>query len=83
MNKKAQAFKIQEAHQTSKGIAMRRFIDKEQSPQCQVEMTEVIGHFRETCSMPLEDVIEAEEGSIFIWSHKLQKKTKKKGRIYG
>jgi hypothetical protein len=41
MNEKAQAFKIQEAHRTSKGIVMRRFIDKEQSSQCQVEMAEV------------------------------------------
>jgi hypothetical protein len=73
MNKKAQAFKIQEAHRTSKGIVMRRFIDKEQSPQCQVEMADVTEHFRETWSMPLEDVIEAEEGLIFIWGHKLQK----------
>jgi hypothetical protein len=41
MNKKAQALKIQEARRTSKGIVMRRFIDKEQLPQCQVEMAEV------------------------------------------
>jgi hypothetical protein len=66
MNKKAQTFKIQEVHRTSKGIVMRRFIDKEQSPQCQVEMAEVTEHFRETWSMPLEDGVEAKEGSIFI-----------------
>jgi hypothetical protein len=41
MNKKAQALKIQEARRTSKGVVMRRFVDKEQSPQCQVEMAEV------------------------------------------
>jgi hypothetical protein len=41
MNKKAQTLKIQEARRTSKGIVMRRFIDKEQSPQCQVKMAEV------------------------------------------
>jgi hypothetical protein len=67
MNKKAQAFKIQEVHRTSKGIVMRRLIDKEQQPQCQVEMAEVAEDFRETSSMSLEDVVEAEEGSIFIW----------------
>jgi hypothetical protein len=48
MNKKSQAFKIQEVHRTSKGIAMRRFINKEQPPQCQVEMPDVTEHFRET-----------------------------------
>jgi hypothetical protein len=31
MNKRALALKVQEAYRTSKGIAMRRFIDKEQS----------------------------------------------------
>jgi hypothetical protein len=41
MNKKAQALKIQEARRTSKGILIRRFIDKEQSSRCEVEMAEV------------------------------------------
>jgi hypothetical protein len=40
-------------------------------------MAELTEYFRETWSMPSEDVVEAEEGSIFIWSHKLQKKNKK------
>jgi hypothetical protein len=45
MNKKASALKIQESYKTSKGITMRRYIDKEQSPQCQIEMEEAIEHF--------------------------------------
>jgi hypothetical protein len=32
MNKKAEALKIQEAYRTSKGIATRNLIDKEQLP---------------------------------------------------
>jgi hypothetical protein len=48
MNKRAQALKIQEAYRTSKGITMRRFIDREQSPQCQIEMERVTEHFSRT-----------------------------------
>jgi hypothetical protein len=77
MNEKVQAFKIQEAHRTSKGIATRILIEKEQSPQCQVEMAEVTDHFRETWSRPLKHVIESEEGPNFHLEPKLQKKTKK------
>jgi hypothetical protein len=62
MSENAHAFKIQEAHRTSIGIAMRSFIDKKQSLQCQVEMAEVTEHFRETSSMPLKHVVESEEG---------------------
>jgi hypothetical protein len=65
MNKRAQALKIQEAYRTSKGIAMKRFIEKEQSPQCQIDMENVTEHFRETWSKPLDDFIEAEEESPF------------------
>jgi hypothetical protein len=65
MNKKAQALKIQEAYRTSKGIAMKRFMEKEQSPQCQIDMGDVTEHFRTTLSRPLEDFVEAEEKSSF------------------
>jgi hypothetical protein len=56
---------------------MRRFIKKEQSPQSQVEMAEVTKHFRKTWSKPLEDVIEAEQGSIFRMEPQITEKTKK------
>jgi hypothetical protein len=46
--KRSQALKIQGAYRTSKGIALRRFIDKEQFPQCQTEMETVTEHFRPT-----------------------------------
>jgi hypothetical protein len=45
MNKRAQAqaqaLKVQEAYRTSKGITIRRFIDKKQSPQRQIEIERV------------------------------------------
>jgi hypothetical protein len=65
MNKKAQALKIQEEYRTSKGITMRRSIEKEQSPQCQIDMESVTEHFRQTWSRPLEEVIEADKESVF------------------
>jgi hypothetical protein len=44
---------------------MRRYIDKEQSPQCQIEMEEVTEHFTKSCARPEQDFIEANQGSIF------------------
>jgi hypothetical protein len=52
MNKKASALKIQESYRTSKGITVRRYIDKAQSPQCQIEMEEVTEHFTKTWARP-------------------------------
>jgi hypothetical protein len=54
MNKKTNTLKIQEAYRTSKGITMRRYIDKEQSP-----------HFTRTWAIPEEDFIEADRHSRF------------------
>jgi hypothetical protein len=71
MNKKSHALKVQEAYRTSKGIAMRRFIDKEQSPQCQIEMEAVKEHFREVWARPREDFVEAEENSKFYLEPKI------------
>jgi hypothetical protein len=65
MNKKASVLKIQESYRTSKGITMRRYIDKEQSPQCQIEMEEVTEHFTTTWARPEQDFIEANQGSRF------------------
>jgi hypothetical protein len=48
MNKPVNALKIQEASRTSKWITMRRYIDMEQSPQCQIDMGNVTDHFRRT-----------------------------------
>jgi hypothetical protein len=65
ISKRTQALKVQEAYRTFKGISMRRFINKEQSPQCQFDMETVSEYFREIWSRPLEDIAETEEGSMF------------------
>jgi hypothetical protein len=65
MNKKAIAMKLQESSRTSKGITMRRYIDKEQSPQCQIEMEEVTEYFTKTWARPEQDFIKANQGSRF------------------
>jgi hypothetical protein len=63
MNKKASALKIRESYRTSKGITSRRYIDKKQSSQCQIEMEEVTEHFTKTWARPEQDFIEANQGS--------------------
>jgi hypothetical protein len=55
MNRRAHALKIQEADQTSKGITIRRFIDKRESPQCQIDMPTVTEHLRRTCRKMTRD----------------------------
>jgi hypothetical protein len=65
MNKKSQALKVQEAYQTSKWIAMKRFIGKEQSSQCHIGTAEVTEHFRVTWARSLDDFVKAEEETIF------------------
>jgi hypothetical protein len=52
MNKKANALKIQKAQRTSKGTTMKKYIDKQQSPQCQIEMEDVTEHFTRTWARP-------------------------------
>jgi hypothetical protein len=71
MNKRAQALKVQEAYRTSKAIAMKRFIDKQQSPQCPIDMTKVTDHFKEVWAPPQDEFCEAEEGSIFRLEQKI------------
>jgi hypothetical protein len=65
MNKEASALKIQEAYRTSKGITMKRYLDKDQSPQCQIEMENVTEHFTRTWARPEQEFIEADQGSRF------------------
>jgi hypothetical protein len=48
MNKRVRVLKVQEAHRTSKEIAVKRFLDKEQSPSCQIDVITVTEHFTKT-----------------------------------
>jgi hypothetical protein len=71
MNRQAQALKVQEAYRTSKGIAMKRFIDKEQSPRCQMEKQIVTEHFATAWARPQTDFREAEQGTPFALEPKI------------
>jgi hypothetical protein len=48
VNRGAQAFKVPEAYRTPKGSAMKKFANKEQSPQCQIDIEGIIDHFQRT-----------------------------------
>jgi hypothetical protein len=65
MNERVQAQKVQEAYRTSKSIAMRKYIDKVQSPPCPIEVATVRAHFSEAWAPPRLGFEEATEESIF------------------
>jgi hypothetical protein len=74
MNKCSHTQKIQEASRRLKGIAMRRYLDKEQSPQCPIEMAEMKDHFRKIWAWPDHEFVEAEENSIFHLEVKIKER---------
>jgi hypothetical protein len=74
MNKPAQSLKVQEASRTSKGIAMKKFVDKEKSSQCQIEAEVITEHLRKTWVRPESDFIEAEEDSSFHLGGKIMER---------
>jgi hypothetical protein len=59
MNERIQTQKVQEAYRTSPSIAMRRYVDKVQSPQCPIGRETVTAHFTVTWAPPREDLEEA------------------------
>jgi uncharacterized C2H2 Zn-finger protein len=65
MTERMQAQRVQEAYRTSKSIAMRRYVDKVQSPPCPIEVEGVRAHFGETWSAPRVEFQEAGPDSIF------------------
>jgi hypothetical protein len=71
MNRQAQALKVQEAYRTSKGIAVKRFIDKKQSPRCQTGKEIVREHFTTAWARAQTDFREAEQGTPFALEPKI------------
>jgi hypothetical protein len=59
MNERMQTQKVREAHRTSPSIAMRRYVDKVQSPQCLIGRETVTAHFTGRWPPPREDFEEA------------------------
>jgi hypothetical protein len=57
--------KIQEVYGASKGIIMKRYIDKEESPQCQIETEDVTEHCTRTWARPEQEFVKADEGLRF------------------
>jgi hypothetical protein len=64
MNERMQVWKVQEAYRTSMSIAMRRYVDKVQSPQCPIDIEIVTTHLRETLAPPRREFEEADENPI-------------------
>jgi hypothetical protein len=65
MNQRAHPLKVQEAYRTSKGIAVKRFIHREQSPSRQIYVTDVTEHFAKTWAEPENNFREVEQGVPF------------------
>jgi hypothetical protein len=74
INKRTHSLRVQEAYRTSKGIAMRRFVEKTQSSQCQIETEVITEHFRKTWAKPESDFIEAEECLLFHLEGKIMER---------
>jgi hypothetical protein len=55
MNEWTQTRKVREAYHRSPSIAMRRYVDKVQSPQCPIGRETVTAHFTATWAPPRED----------------------------
>jgi hypothetical protein len=65
VKKRAQTFKVPETYRTPRGIAPKRFVDKEQSPQCQIDMQGVPDHFKRTEDRSEDDLVQGNDNSIF------------------
>jgi hypothetical protein len=65
MNERMQAQRVQKAYRASTSIAIRRYVDKVQSPPSPIEVDRVRAHFEETWSAPRVEFEEAGPDSIF------------------
>jgi hypothetical protein len=71
MMKRVQAWKVQDTYRISKNAAMKRYINKRESPPCPIEEEKVCECFRETCDPPKQALFEAEQDSPFHLDKKL------------
>jgi hypothetical protein len=65
MNRRAQALKGQDAYRTSKSIAIKRYINRVQLPQCQIETDEITTHFEQNWSVAIDEFREVAPESKF------------------
>jgi hypothetical protein len=62
---------VKEAYNTTKSIAMRRYVDKEHSPPCMIEKEKVYEHFKDIWANPATGFTEATDGSPFFLDPKI------------
>jgi hypothetical protein len=72
LNERAQALRVQDAYRTSKSIAMKRYVDKVQSPQCRIEKEEITAHFGTSWSAGIDEFREAAPESEFYLEPKIE-----------
>jgi hypothetical protein len=65
LTERTQTLKVQDAYRTSKGIAMRRYIDKVEAPQCQIEKDKITEHFAHSWARGIDQFREAENDTEF------------------
>jgi hypothetical protein len=76
MNKKSSALKIRESYRTSKRITIRKYIDKKQSLQRQIEIEEVTEHFTKHGNDQNKTLPKRIRAQDFAWKQESQKKKK-------
>jgi hypothetical protein len=63
LGKQMQAERVREAYRTTKSIAMKRYVDKKNSPQCDISKEEVQSHYQKIWAQPAQHFKEAEVGN--------------------
>jgi hypothetical protein len=80
MNERMRTQKVREAYRTSPRIAMRRYVDKVQLPQCPIGRETVTAHFIATWAPPKHDFEEALPSKDIILIRRSQRRYRKKWR---
>jgi hypothetical protein len=65
LKQRAQALTVEEAYRVSKSIAMKRYVDRVQSPQSQISTEAITEHFSRSWSQSADQFHEARDGDEF------------------
>jgi hypothetical protein len=69
--KRLQAWRIQDRYRISKSVAMKRYINKRESPPCPIEEEKICEYYREVWGPPKQAFFEVEQDSPFHLHKKL------------
>jgi hypothetical protein len=69
--KRLQTWTVQETSRTSKSVAMKRYVNKRESPPFPIEEEEICAHYRWTWGLPKQKFFEAEQDCPFHLNKKL------------